>query len=163
MLYSRYILGAVFSSICLGSLTSSINYVQNVVDKQNLCENEQEHVSGQAPLKLQMSQLFFSFHRVIKVYDVCIKWFSQEIHLSSAQHLTSQPPPCPCFHCTHTPSCSTSAFLDKMYAFLTAKRFFSSIALLSVLNSAHTSASACYNISFSSLSETGYLYKFQQA
>lgn len=33
------------------------------------------------------------FHRVIKLYDVCIKWFRQEIHLCPVQHLTSQPPP----------------------------------------------------------------------
>lgn len=50
--------------------------------------------SGQGPLELPMLQSNpGAFRRVIKLYNLCVKWFRQEIHLSSAQHLNPMHPP----------------------------------------------------------------------
>lgn len=54
------------------------------------------------------------FHRVIKLYDVCIKWFRQGIHLCSVPYFPASPVSC---HCTPTSSCSITTFMYKMYAF----------------------------------------------
>lgn len=82
------------SCLSLGPLTSSLNHVQSAKGKQD-CQERAGAALRSRPSRVTDVVVTFQefFHRVIKLYRVCIKWFRQEIHLCSAQHLTSQPPP----------------------------------------------------------------------